>query len=134
MFEVRSHALDMYIFHVKIESLPTCETIVQYKYSALHNTHSPALPVPHPQYNVNTILHMSAEDSEDSEDSECSEVSSPLQNITITTSSHSSRRRRLYGEPLRAPAGRRGRGGGEEYTLPSHRVLDVVGVALVNTW
>ena len=78
MFEVRSHALDMYIFHVKIESLPTCETIVQYKYSALHNTHSPALPVPHPQYNVNTILHMSAEDSEDSEGSE---VSSPLQNI-----------------------------------------------------
>ena len=131
MFEVRSHALDMYIFHVKIESLPTCETIVQYKYSALHNTHSPALPVPHPQYNVNTILHMSAEDSEDSEGSE---VSSPLQNITITNSSHNSSHRRLYGEPLRAPAGRRGRGGGEEYTLPSHRVPDVVGVTLVNTW
>ena len=65
---------------------------------------------------------------------EGSEVSSPLQNITITTSSHNSRHRRLYGEPLRAPAGRRGSGGGEEYTLPSHRVLDVVGVTLVITW
>ena len=85
-------------------------------------------PLPHPQYNVNTILHMSAGDIEGSE------VSSPLQNITITTSSHNSSQRRLYGEPLRAPAGRRGRGGGEECTLPGHRVPDVVGVTLVNTW
>ena len=52
----------------------------------------------------------------------------------VTTSSHNSSHRRLYGEPLRAPAGRRGRGGGEEYTLPSHRIPDVVGVTLVNTW
>jgi len=69
----------------------------------------------------NTILHMSAGESEGSE------VSSPLQNITITTSSHNSSQRRLYGEPLRAPAGRRGRGGGEECTLPGHRVPDVIG-------